>query len=369
MELISFGGTDINGSTGLVVRYGYGSWTPSQANISGRERVNMPFVIDTITYPSKQQPFTVSIGAVYSGTVDEFMSTVNELFSVRLTAYTLIAERTAGDASTEVQVQARVSSFGRIQNNQWQGTFEVADPVWQSTSPTTDTSSPTINTGELFAIPTVTISGSTNATRNRLTVTDNTGQGFANYPIKVGYTSSRDAAHIRVWLNGRSIPFRYNSTSGALWVRVDCGPSGKAFVDIYYSTAINNTVTANALDMGGLSVAGTNAIPAWSDWGIEAHPDAMSLIWVPGLLPKEVSPTYQPDTAWTYGIVNQASGSLTFQVSNTPERLAQDASMAALILPVPASGTFTATFTWTNVNAIDPLISSFSPPSGFTLSG
>jgi len=306
MEITSFAGTTVNGSTGIVVRYGYGNWAPNQATTQFRDRVNLPPEFLSVSYPVKQQGFEVHIGDAYSGTTDAFMLMVSELFDVRAGEQTLIMQRVAGDSSTEMQIRARVVSFGRVHNSQWRGTFEIADPFWLSTTESTATNSPATNGGRVAVTPKIVLSGGLSATRNRATITDRTGSGLANYPVRIPYTSGRAAANIVVYVSGLNAPFWYDSTSGALWVRVNCGPNGSTYVDIYYSTNLNNTKTANTLDMAGLDPAtATNDAPVWNDLIVGKHPQAASLAWLPGNIPPWMTPVTGASSAVTtisYGL-------------------------------------------------------------------
>lgn len=340
MEITSFAGTAINGSTGIVVRYGYGNWAPNQATTQFRERVDQSPEFLSVSYPAKQQGFEVHIGDAYTGTTDEFMLTVNALFSVRAGEQTLIFQRVAGDASTEMHIQARVVSFGRVHNNQWRGTFEIADPVGQSTAESTATTSPTINDGGLAVTPKIVLSGGLAATRNRATITDRTGQGIANYPVRIDYTSGLDPSNIIVYVSGVKAPFWYDSTSGALWVRVNCGPNESTYVDIYHGAFIANTKTANTLDMAGLAKdISTNSLPGWDDWAISSHPQAAALAWVPVNMPDRIVSSSGSTHPWTYTLAAQNSESVTFVVRAQASIDANDWNGLLLTLPVPlASG-------------------------------
>ena len=338
--------------SGIVVRFGYGNWQPNQAATSVRQRVDMPAVIDTVSYPSKRQPFMVYADSDYSGSTDDFMRAVNQLFSVRRRTQTLIAERVAGSSSTEVQVQARIVDFGRVHDNMWHGTFEVPDPVWVSTATTSDSTSPTTNAGQLEALPSIALTGGASATRNRGTVTDRTGYGLGAYPIVFDYGTGYDSANMLVYLNGRSVPFYYDTVSGGLWVRVDCKPNASTYVDIYRSTSINNTVTAQALDMGGLAIDSTLTAPSWDDWQIEQHPDSASLVWLPVNMPTYVVSSSGTDLPWTYALTDQqpSGATITFQI--LPQSALNDVNGIAAVLPAPAASgaTLTATVTYTIVS-------------------
>lgn len=334
--------TEVNGTslpaTHFLMDFESGQLAPFTVNLNLRNRTGTSPAIDSVQSAPRDLGF-VCWANDSDDTLDDFRAAVLAVLPVDGTAITVKARRDSSDGATEVSITAYVASIHPDSASKAiHGTLRALDPYWQSTTQQTDTTSPTTNAGSLAVVPVITLSNGLSATRNRATITDRTGHGIANYPVRIGYTTSLVAANIVVYVNGLSAPFRYDPTSGALWVRVNCGPNQTTFVDIYHSASLGNTVTANTLDMGGLDIdSATNTVPVWDDWQIEAHPPAAALAWVAGNLPTAMSNSTGTDNTWTWALTSESASGVTFTFALDGSKLANDANLAVLTLPAPAA--------------------------------
>jgi hypothetical protein len=144
---------------------------------------------------------------------------------------------------------------------------------WRAATQST-TSLTVTNDGNAPANPTITIKPTTGTVlRRRVTFDENTGRGLVNHPIRltVNTTSAGPiaaASDVLIFDQGNPTLFQsqnLNNASTLLDIRKSLRPSSTdEFVDVVYGTAVNNTVTANALLPWGMDLAhGSHSNTVW----------------------------------------------------------------------------------------------------------
>ena len=268
----SFDGFSVNGATdyGLTL-YAGGDRAPRTMQPVLRPRTNQTPVIDSVNMGELRIPFDLYLkdGAAISEA--QFRAAVRQYFNPYVaTGRTLLA--THDDGSTALTATAWLSPFMQESYKTFSGEFIIPEGCFRSTTVNSDSSSPLTVAGELEALPSlaITSSGSTLA-RRRVTITDNCTRGLSGYPVAItfdstGYSAAAAADYI-VFYGGRSVPFSVvtpNDANTKVWLAVDCPPAGSVTLDIYYGSGINNTITANAFDDGGMDLTNaTNTSWVW----------------------------------------------------------------------------------------------------------
>lgn len=263
--------------------------------------------------------------------VESLDSTIHEIFMPWKGTRILYGTDHSGNNYT---ANIRINRFGRRSPHEWEAEFEFIDGVWKSATLNTETTSPLTVSGNVFAQPTITLSGGQAITRTRVTVTDRTGHGIMGYMISVSAPGASASNHL-VYMNGIEIPF--NLSSGRLFFRVAAPPpngsgSTSTFIDIFYSTAITNTETADQLDAAGITLNAAVASGAFT-----TDPDnpfskalASSLTWHPGIVTR-----HPRNRAYTFGFDGESQIRLVDRsATGTQYNLPDDADAYILSSPV-----------------------------------
>lgn len=224
-------------------------------------------------------------------------------------ALTATHDQTGGTVQLDVDVTNVVRESGPASLSMIRVDCLAADPVWRDTADGTvvATGGTVVNSGDFPALPRVVVTPNlTGVKRRRITVSDNTGRGLANYFVRAKVDTSglglTAASQFALLYKGRAIPFYAGLATGSggsvggtatnVDFRVDLPPSGSGFVDLYYGTAIANTDTANRLDYAQLYGASNdlgNGTLIWSGLNITTAPAGAAYAWVPAKVGQSVS--------------------------------------------------------------------------------
>ena len=280
MEILSYGGFPLDGSEGitatLLARGGSGAIDVSPQVRSVAESVGrlVGRAIEPRTLLLRVQP-------VSGLRADPLRAVVARAFPLGEGLKPLVAQR---PDTTVVQILAEVLSVDLSPDDSpfMRPVVRLLcpDPFWETVTESSDPGPTFTVGGNVAARPRIVIPGTsgTACTRRRYAVTDRTGRGVGGYPIMLSSSWSAPAQNTVVFQNGLMVPFRV--ASGRLWTRVDIPPNGTTYVDVYYGAGITNTVTADALDDGGLDLAQSDNT-TWRWYAIRAgrNPLAASGAW------------------------------------------------------------------------------------------
>lgn len=310
-DFTAFDGVAIGPSTPYDIKILYGqdaAYTSAPELRSGIGRVPAR---DAIVYGGREIPFTIFKGT--SGASDaQWQQDVYQLFSPLKQARLLTATHNA----TTITLTVDIGSLRRIHDRVYEGTFVCADPVWRTITTTTDAASPLTVVGNAPALPVITLTPNTSQlARRRITVTDVTGRGLVNYPVRAtvdttGFAAAATSDYI-LFYNGRPIPFYLqtpNNAASTLDFRVDVPPLGSVFVDLYYGSSVTNTITAQAYDPAGMDI--THASYSATQW-----------VWKTNEF-DQVGTRPAATGVWRYGVVDQHASGGSFGVVATPTTLA-----------------------------------------------
>jgi hypothetical protein len=256
-----------------------------------------------------------------------------------------INDATGGTCTLDVDV----TSIKQREGAEWSvmdADVLAPDPLWYST--VTTTTSPSVegaavaaaNNGDADVLPTIQLyanpARAATMRRRRFTATDNTGRGLGNYFLRLASNVSDAgtliANHFQVFYKGRIVPFGIQLSGGTVAyvdVRVDVPPAGQTFVDMYYGTG--QFTGPLPFDYGQIDPAnyvdGNSVV--WNSFGISSAPAAAALTWVP-------AKTGQSISGFSYGIVSEAAGGISFAV-RPDSTLANDADSMVCVVPSGAA--------------------------------
>lgn len=318
MVITSFDGVTLNGISGYKVFIPASADWAREVALDLRERANgRTPQRDGSRIPPNRFPFVVYNEGNLD--LDVFRANVEQWFSPWGGPRILLA--THPDGATALKLTVDVERFRPRPNTTtfYDGTFVAADYPWRGTAEQSSTSSPITGGGTFRALPRIVLTPKTTTVmRRRVTVTDGGTYGLMGYPVRITFdstgVSATTSANYLVYAKGRSVPFRLttpNDASSKLDVVLDVEPGGEAEIDIYYGSSISNSVTADALPMGGLdydngSYSATNAV--WDRWDCSLHPGGMCLQWKPAKLDLVKA------TSATFGITAESSSSITISM-------------------------------------------------------
>ena len=338
----SFDGQTVNSGAYRLALMPLASASAAAAAVTDRQRTNQVPVTDYITYQPRDWSFILSLNPGGGGNLTTFRTFVNQYFTPYGGKRTLLA--THPDGSTALSASVTVTSLmpGR-EGRTYTGTFHMDDPIWRSSSATfiSASSSPYTVPGTYKALVQVKVTGTTTTLkRRRITITDTSGRGLANYIVRAtfdstGVTATATTNYI-VFYQGRSIPFFAQALNGASTTvdfRVDVAPSGSATADIYYGSSVSNSVTNNVLEDGGQNLASaswSNTNWVWDDFSIDTFPAAAG-VWRPGKIGQTIDGV-------SYGMSAVSASSVTFAVKNDSS-LANDADCMILTVGSQAGTT------------------------------
>lgn len=338
----AFDGLSVNAATNYVMLLQRAEQSaPYTTNLTERTRFNQYPVVDQIAYGSRHIPFTVILAKGASITVPQFINQVQQTFSPNKTARTLTA--TLDDGSTSATLSVYITSLEQTGLFTFEGEFVAADGAWQSASGSSGSSSPLTVGGNYKALPAITITPSgTTLFHRRFTIADNTTRGLANTLIRLTFDSTAvgatTAADYEVFHQGRRVPFLVQNMDNAattIDLRVDVPPSGSSVVDVFYGLSVNNTLTANKLDDGGMNLASgsfSNTVWVYDDFAIPSLITATGS-WRPVKMGQVISGV-------SFGIVSYDSTSIKFGLRpSTAAQLANDFDGIAVVLGIEAGAT------------------------------
>jgi hypothetical protein len=336
--LTTFDGTAIGTGTDYDVRVLIGTDAPYDQEPALLTRLDRGPLVESTRLPAREIPFTL----VKRGTATDvvWQQAARALFNPQVRTLRTLAGTWEG---TNVELPVLVRTLTLRHDDLFEGTFLAPDPAWRSASASTDSASPLTAGGNLPALPVITItpSGST-LKRVRATVTDTTGRGLAAYPLKITFdstgVSAAAASDYLVMFQGRPVPFRVSNMNNAatiLLVRLDVPPAayGSTYVDIYYGSSLNNTVTADALDAGGhdwTNAGWTNTAWRITGWNVAAYPDA-SGVWRPATVGSPLPASYQLSAS--------IAASVTFVTTDVAGTYRNDANALVMVTGVEAGTT------------------------------
>jgi hypothetical protein len=352
-DFTAFDGVTINGASAYRVFTRYGEDGPYTAEPQLRPIIGRTPTRDGIIYAGRSFPFIVDRAG---STADaQWQEDVQEIFTPNKGERVLTA--TANGVTVTLNVD--VTELRRTTHSRFEGVFHAADPYWKSTTTSTDSASPLTQSGNVDALPVITVTpASATMRRVRATITDTSGRGLVNYPYRITFdstgVSAAAAADYIAFYNGRAIPFyvaNLNNAATTMDVRLDIPPSGSSFVDIFYGSSVNNTITAQTLDDGGHEL--TDATYTNTRWvfhhdqfdRISTRPPATG-VWRLGKIGNVIAGT-------SFGITTLSTTGITFSVKPNSS-LANDAD--AIVLTVGAEAGTT--------NALDGLTVSTTTAAG-----
>ncbi len=170
------------------------------------------------------------------------------------------------DVEIECKVRRRgLTGFGTIGV-----TLETRTPYYQARVARTHTATPIMAEGNVPARVVTTLTPTTGTVRTaRLTITDRTGRGLWDHPVRLGPPDgptwdttgqgATAATNYAAFNNGLPIPFMLQTPDSATLTkgdfRVNVPALGSTFIDLFWGSGVANTVTAQALNDGGLDLA------------------------------------------------------------------------------------------------------------------
>lgn len=260
-------------------------------NTNLRQRNRSHPALEGVSYNPRNQSFLVRQHDDGSLSQDDFNLLVQSLFLPDGRDRTIVVEvhpeTTVGEdvvPAIEAYNVAMITSFRRNSANEWSGTFQFRDPIWNYMELSSVEGDEVIVDGDLASRPKLKIVAGVPVTRTRYTVADNTGHSIRAYPIRIVPSETLSEENYRVFVNNLEVPFRY--TGGALYLRVAAGVRPKnTYVDVYSGSSINNTVYAGKMNPAGMTLnsgIATGSIEVSTD-DSSGNPLAPSLAWHPSI--------------------------------------------------------------------------------------
>lgn len=349
--------TGYNGQTfsslNIIVGLPYGNDGPYASSASLRARTNQVPLQETMTWGERQLPFIVTpsdgVGdATFRDTVYKYLAPFGP---------PRVLAATHDDGSTGIQALATVTSLVKKQDNLFEGVFSLPDPIWRTTSPTTDTTSPSTAGGNFKTLPAISITPTSSTVKRRvITVTDNTGRGLSNFPILISFNSTAGGAgataseNYIAYISGRSVPLHVTAPDSAatrIWLRTDIVANGSVDIYLYYGSSVTNILAGSGAtspyQAGGLNLSSSsNTSWTWSTsttpgseigaYNISVQPVATG-VWRPGKLGLTQENT-------SYGISEEYGNSIIFYIEDDTSA-ANDADCMICILGVTATSQLT----------------------------
>lgn len=276
----------LNGAEGIVFRVGGGSRGALQINTTTRNRAGLSPAVDSYVQTSRTTTYRCWQAEDSTLTRAQFNELVMRIFYPAMGKRTLTGLRGATTYTTEVYVRS-IQDVRGAEGTIYEISLEMPTGVWVAATPVVVSAftEPVTITGNIPALPLISVTGGDAVTRQRITYTDRTGHGVSAYMVSVAPEEDNLEEHQYViYANGLQIPFTLES--GRLYFRVDCPPPpDRTYVDIYQGAAINNTVTAGRLDAAGLTLnaaLSSGTVEADTDAAI-SNPLAPSLAWHPSI--------------------------------------------------------------------------------------
>jgi len=343
MNITKVGSTDINtGTTGIMVMFKEEENAPPQPitlSTTMRPRSGLPPMREGVTYDPLEQDFVVYMisGGVTQDNRPTFSNTVYGIFQP--TGEEVVLEGHLPHApSVTLTNKAVITSFGEITFGEWNGTFELADPIWREKDATSTSDNPITVGGNAPARPTVTLGENTGdpCFRQMLTVTDRTGHGVAS--LLMAITPAVDdlpAENYIIHFENQPQPFA--KVGSRLFFRVGVqAESLPTFIDIHMGAAIDGSAWADTLETFGVALDAD--IGNWryqvdtsvaSDNGVSA-----ALAWMP-----VVTGDHQQRRRYTFGM---DGGELKLRDDNVgvgegQESFPNDVDSLTMMLPVEAT--------------------------------
>lgn len=330
MQLTAIDGFALNGASDIRVKMRVADAAARSVRLATRGRSQLAPVVEDVQGESWTRRLFISQAADSALTDQEFDELVWEHFRPDKRTHTLTAERNGVEYALEVEIRSLIAPDGLVY---WLCEIEAMDPYWAATATEQGSSSPLNVSGNVEALPLITITGGAEATKRRVTV-------FNDDPLKaymIGVAvSGAENQHI-VWHRGRRVPFAVED--GFLFVRIDTDlPRGvnrhRAYVDIYSGASIDNQIDAGMLDAAGLvlhSSINTGTIQSDPAGAIgHAQPPAWS--WQPAITGKH-------DSARNYDMGIDGDTVKLLDREETGERVSlnNDVDSLTLISPQPMS--------------------------------
>lgn len=346
MELISWAGVPVNGTAPIMMRFRYGTRDPYTADVTLRQVIGGTPRVEGASYGELRQAFIVFPPKGTHSNLRALNEEVNALFDPERGEQELRALRDPADPTSEVVVRARVVDFGRQEDNLWVGHLLMADPIWQTPDPiTTGPGTITLPSTSRRVRPILTFTGGTAVNRYHVSVTDTAGRGLSGQPVPIPLGEGWTPADLMVFQALRPVPFFLDSDRGLLWVRIDTDETGMSQLDIYHGDAVQNTVTAQALDLGTLDPLQSTA----TEWvyplaklrqANRAHGGTGSFV---------ANRAVTPNRGYTFGWDSDGSGEGMLRVSpdqwgggGSPQPLPNDYDALTLVTGVPATRVYVA---------------------------
>lgn len=350
--LLSYDGTTF-ASIDIAVGLPHGNDGPYVSTPSLRQRTNQPPSQEYTTWGERTLPFIVTptdgVGdAGFRANVYRYLAPFGGL---------RVLTATHDNGSTAIETLANVTSLQKRQDNLFEGTFLIPDPIWRTSTTTTDTSSPTTNGGEFKALPSISITPTSSTVKRRVvTITDNTGRGLSNYPVLLSFNSTAGGAgaaaseNYIAYISGRSVPIHVTSPDSAatrIWLRTDIPANGSVDIYVYYGSSVTNTLAGSGATSpflaGGLDLA-TSSNTSWT-WSVSTTPGSeigcynfsiqpvATGVWRPGKLGLTQENT-------SYGISEEAGNQLILYIEDDGSA-ANDADCMICVLGVNATSQIT----------------------------
>lgn len=250
LQLTGIDNVTLNGTADIYAVFRHADdATPRTLSTVLRSRSFLPPVFEDAQFQPLTQPFRVyHIPAQTSLSTADYSVLVHKTFPVDGKEHT-VTLTWDGD---EYQMTARVIQFGRMTHAEWHGVFEFLDNRMLSTSESQTSSSPINVTGNVTAKPKIVITDVTSIERQRVTLADRTGHGYAALMQSIAPNSGGlNEDEYAVFANGLLIP--HNKSGSRLYFYADGEANQSTYLDVYAGTAITNSRAGN-LDTAGITL-------------------------------------------------------------------------------------------------------------------
>lgn len=311
-EIVSLGGHNIGPGTGYGAYLDANDDFGTSIGLNATQRRNAPPTIDSITIDGRTIPMRLSReGSIVSETT--FHTNVQQWcnpYAMVDGPVTLVMY--AVDGTTQISAPVYVTGRAPIPGAPWAYAVALylANPALEATTPTTATSSPIVNAGNVTALPSVAFTSATHKTWRASTVSGaGYGSGMTAVPVQFTLNSSTaTTATTFVYVNGVNVPCLVQGSAGAsstVYALIDTAADGtNTVVDIVYGSSLVNPLASTLLDYGRLwgssaATVSTNAVWRWDDWSsVLTNPRKLPGVWYPAVTGAHLN----PDTAIGFAV-------------------------------------------------------------------
>ncbi len=323
MKIISIGGVvlDDEDLEGVVEK---ATDPPYEINVEYRTRSQLAPSIEDYSYQESERNLYIQPKFDTSPDLETINQSVREFFAVTGELVEIIGEYQGTQYRNDVLIRSNARPY---QNGfRLRGVF--LEPAWEATSVTTSSANPIAISGNHVVRPLITITDGDAVDRTRLTITDQTGEGIDSWMITTAITAG-SANDILIVKDGMSVPFEF--ASNRVYFRVGTRIGRPTVVDIYEGSAINNTVKADAMDAGGLTldsdIASGTFKPSPSD--PYTHPRSAAMSWLP-----QITTEHDRSIPYRFGYEDGTIKLIDSDSTGTQQKMNNDMDSLVLTSPV-----------------------------------